>query len=722
MKTLQTTDLACHALEEIVRALKTLRIYPADHPVRSQFIEPAFQALTALLNEKSPYTFRVRKNSIIVEDEILSDSIPFISDMAGQLSSLFISSLAFEQGLRQDELNTFLRLMSESPIDADLISHADDWLALHGVEHILVNQEELSSSNGIGTKAKMTPIVDEAFCGGAGELFTVLDKENRAPKEESLILNCFAQEPEKIAEIFKTYIESRGADVNTPEPGGDLVYKVVKEVYKCLRRLPHMSQKDYLHRITRAIMLLEKNTRNALVLMHLIENLHEDDVAMEIVRQVSDSELVDLIVAKVAVTDENAQGQIAGLKDLITAECHREQLIFMLEQHQNLEFVPHLSSDLIVGLKQIFDEARLCLISETSTLKTALSPQEISAKILSLNLQDYEELTYEADKYFNEASISDQYAQVLIRALLKSTESVSAGKLAEAVERFLAEMTVKMRILEMPEYLELLSPDGQMQDEIDVPLTAIEQIKQSLATTNNINNIVSWLVQHQGHDELGERIMSVLGKQAVESAIESLKTETDMGRRRKLCSILSVIGINHLDAIKANLKDERWYLVRNLTMILGQIRNPQAMEILLTLIKHPNEKVRGEVIVALSNFRELQAVKGLVSFIKDPSMDLRIKAVRRLGSSKEKISIRPLLEILNKNDILCHTCELKLAAIEALGKLGFSESIPILKSYAKSLPLVAMSKKRRLKSAAKQSLRTIGMANMRVAVKDDVYA
>jgi len=84
-------------------------------------------------------------------------------------------------------------------------------------------------------------------------------------------------------------------------------------------------------------------------------------------------------------------------------------------------------------------------------------------------------------------------------------------------------------------------------------------------------------------------------------------------------------------AILPMLKDERWYVVRNMVTILGEIGSAEAVNALQTTARHPEPKVRKEVIKAFMKINTHAAENTLISLMDDDDEDVVKQAIYSWG-------------------------------------------------------------------------------------------
>lgn len=196
---------------------------------------------------------------------------------------------------------------------------------------------------------------------------------------------------------------------------------------------------------------------------------------------------------------------------------------------------------------------------------------------------------------------------------------------------------------------------------------ALEQITDGSMTTFMLDQIEERSVQHE---ELLERLCISLGKTMAYPLIQRLCVAEQLNVRKSLAKLLTRTGKSGIPALIPMLKDERWYVVRNMVTILGEIALPDALKALQETAVHPEAKVRKEVIKALLKISTSGAEGTLIKLLDDSDGDVARQAVYSLGAIRSKAAVPTLLETITAPDAFLKELTLKKQAVLALGRIG----------------------------------------------------
>ena len=149
-------------LQQIIKAKKTLRMYPQNNPVYIKTLEEAYVKFSNFLDYRDSFTLKIKQNSINYDTE----QIYFSAEKEENLALFFfkdgLRELTFKQGLSAGELEEFLRITAldfdREAVDEDIVTllWEKDFQYIHYVvdEAFLVDVEEEEYENVVEKKLK----------------------------------------------------------------------------------------------------------------------------------------------------------------------------------------------------------------------------------------------------------------------------------------------------------------------------------------------------------------------------------------------------------------------------------------------------------------------------------------------------------------------------------------------------------------------------------------
>lgn len=169
-----------------------------------------------------------------------------------------------------------------------------------------------------------------------------------------------------------------------------------------------------------------------------------------------------------------------------------------------------------------------------------------------------------------------------------------------------------------------------------------------------------------------------LGAEAVTPLVRELTAATDLSARRAFRDTLIALDHVGVPLLEDMIGDERWFVVRNMVGILGEIRSADAVDHFARTINHPDARVRRETVLALGKVGGEQVVPLLVRALADPEANLRSAAAMMLGLTKHPAAVTPLLARLPQET----DGEAMQETVRALGRIGDPRAVPALAERA----------------------------------------
>uniref|UniRef100_UPI003D817752 HEAT repeat domain-containing protein n=1 Tax=Trichloromonas sp. TaxID=3069249 RepID=UPI003D817752 len=205
------------------------------------------------------------------------------------------------------------------------------------------------------------------------------------------------------------------------------------------------------------------------------------------------------------------------------------------------------------------------------------------------------------------------------------------------------------------------------------------------------------------HDEIGGLIRQV-GAPFVEPLLDRLAEEPSLAMRRFCMACLGDLREVARKAILGRLHDRRWYVVRNLVVLLRQSDDPAVLTAIGALVGRSHPKVHLEVMKTYLHFKDPRADRYLVKELEHPDVERKLNAVRLCGASQCPEVVRDLTRILDLKGKSEDVFELKGAAIKALAEIGNPAALPAIEDVINARSLWAPALFNRLKAEAVGSL------------------
>ena len=180
------------------------------------------------------------------------------------------------------------------------------------------------------------------------------------------------------------------------------------------------------------------------------------------------------------------------------------------------------------------------------------------------------------------------------------------------------------------------------------------------------------------HDDLKE-LLEIFGLPSLGQICELLGRVEKLKVRKVIVEVLVELGGDDPRVFAPFLSDPRWYLVRNVVLVLSLLASPVALEMIARLVSHKEARIRKEVLGFLERSPDPKAKSYLVRFLRDDSSALRIKALQILGREKPPFALKPVLALAAADDFRSRDLAERKAVYETLGELGSESTIPLFR-------------------------------------------
>jgi len=101
----------------------------------------------------------------------------------------------------------------------------------------------------------------------------------------------------------------------------------------------------------------------------------------------------------------------------------------------------------------------------------------------------------------------------------------------------------------------------------------------------------------------GEALLTRHGALAADALLRKLRDEEEPGRRKILLALIVRLGEKAVPSILSRIEGQRWFFLRNLCFLLGEIGTPAGIPHLVGLLSAREAKVRREAVQALGKIR-----------------------------------------------------------------------------------------------------------------------
>ncbi len=173
-------------------------------------------------------------------------------------------------------------------------------------------------------------------------------------------------------------------------------------------------------------------------------------------------------------------------------------------------------------------------------------------------------------------------------------------------------------------------------------------------------------------------LIQVLGRAFIEPLLDRMAEEENMSLRRFMMDRVQSFGEAARPHLLARLSDQRWYVLRNILLMLRSVATPDDCEQLRPLLRNSNQRVRQEALKLLLCLGDPVAQRQLLRDIDSTDRETQLNAISMADRTSPPEMARKLLILLTTGGFSAVECELKSAAVQALGEMARPELLPEL--------------------------------------------
>jgi hypothetical protein len=177
------------------------------------------------------------------------------------------------------------------------------------------------------------------------------------------------------------------------------------------------------------------------------------------------------------------------------------------------------------------------------------------------------------------------------------------------------------------------------------------------------------------------RLVRLLGPSAIRSLLQQLVLETVRIRRRRIFDLLSALGPDVVAEATRWLGDPHWYVVRNMIALLRVVGDRSSLSTVRRLTAHADLRVRLEALRSLLDLDALVGRQYLLSAIGDRDPRAATAAAELAGQHGGPAMVEPLLGVLASWDLMGRRRAVRVAALQALGRMGRPDALPRLERF-----------------------------------------
>jgi HEAT repeat protein len=593
-------------LIDIARVHHLTGLYAPRHPILAGRIDAlrAYISGEARREPSGMLLLGIARDRVLFRDRFLGGDHPLVSNFTEVLYRRHVATLGIAEDVTSGELAVFFRCL-HGLRSGKIDDPPEEYLLREGIRGIRLSPVDYKEVLSRGTLATEAPPPLEPRQETLWR--TLLSSHLPTEEDERKILGELAEFPELLPLIMKRAVSVAAGESASPSSAGgapgfitpDVLRRMFRRLGLALKALPSTRRKDILGILVEGVAHPGGGTESPV-----------PEAALEIARSMSegysDREFLELLASllsleerggkrllrifEIIAAERDARGSLLPLLRTWTRENLREKKYFAAKTWEAIE---RLLLDR--GWKPSVEEEHSALLEKLSA-PPAKKSGGASGRAFAPPFSD------EAIRWRGRA--------VLVELLLSEKRDPDFLDLLAALEEEIPRL-IDERDFEL---LDRVLSSFLRAAESGTP-ARVAAASDALRSVDFLRIIDAILASPGTLDEEkgGAALISKHGALAAEALLRKLQAEEEPGRRKILLSLVLRLGEKAVPSILSRIEGQRWFFLRNLCFLLGEIGAPAGIPPLVGLLSARETKVRREAVQALGKIRtpDPDAIAGL---------------------------------------------------------------------------------------------------------------
>ena len=134
-------DLSKKIIQGFSGTLKTLRLYPMQHPAVDKQVAMLFDDLVSFLRDVPTMRLGLVEGALMLDDLLFTEDVPAVNEIIGLLNTLELEGIECITGLAKAELQTAISILSKKTIKGEFLEREFIEQDVRHVRMILLQHE-----------------------------------------------------------------------------------------------------------------------------------------------------------------------------------------------------------------------------------------------------------------------------------------------------------------------------------------------------------------------------------------------------------------------------------------------------------------------------------------------------------------------------------------------------------------------------------------------------
>lgn len=586
-------------LLDIARVHHLSGLYAPGHPILAGQIDTLRASVSeeARLDPSGLLLLGIARDRVLFRDRFLGDGHPMVSNFTEVLYLRHVATLGISGDVTARELAAFFRCLHDLRTGKDVLP-PEEYLIREGIRGIRLSPVDYKEVLSRGTLAAEAPAHPEPREEALWR--TLLSAHFPTKDNERKFMEEFAEFPELLPLIMKRAMASAAGGPGTPSAAGgapgeippDVLQRMFLRLGIVLKSLPEKRRRDLLG-------LLAEGFASP--------GIEEDApvpgssiaIARSMTEGFSDREFLELVASLLSLEDAGGK-RLLGIFEILASERDvRGSLLPLLRtwKRENLRTKKYFAAKtweaierllLVRGEMPHVEEEHAALMERLSA-----SPGKKTREGAPAPGRDFL-------PSFSGEAIRHRGMAVLVELLHSEKRDPDFLDLLALLAKEVP------RLIDEREYVLLDRILSSFLDASESGSPARREASKDALHSVDFPGIVDAILADPEvleAEKRGEGLLSKHGSLAADALLRKLQVEERPGRRKILLSLILRLGEKAVPSILARIEGQRWFFLRNLCFLLGEIGAPAGIPHLVGMLSAREAKVRREAVQALGKIR-----------------------------------------------------------------------------------------------------------------------
>ena len=582
-------------LLDIARVHHWTGLYAPRHPILAGRIDALRASLSgeARREPSGMLLLGIARDRVLFRDRFLGGDLPLVSSFTEVLYRRHVATLVIAEDVTAGELSVFFRCLHDLR-SGKIDDPPEEYLLREGIRGIRlspVNYKEVLSRGILATEASArSEPRQEALWR------TLLSSHLTTEDDERKILEELARFPDLLPLIMKRAVAAAAGEPAPPsisgEPGFislDVLRRMFRRLGLALKALPKKRRKDLLALLAEGVDPPGADPESPVPEATLA-------IARSMAQEYSDREFLELLASLLSL-EEKGRKRLLRIFEIIAAERDvRGSLLPLLRtwKRENLREKKYFAAKTWEAIERLLlERGEMADVEEDHAAfieKLSTSPGKVPDGAPG----------NEFAPSFSEAAIRRRGLAVLVELLLSEKRDPDflalLAALEEEVPRLIDEREFELLDRVLSSFLHASESGAPARS--SAAIDALHSV-DFLRIVDAILASPDTLEEEKG----GADLLSNHGVLLAEALLRKLHDEEEPGRRKILLSLVLRLGEKAVPSILSRIQGQRWFFLRNLCFLLGEIGAPAGIPALVGMLSARELKVRREAVQALGKIR-----------------------------------------------------------------------------------------------------------------------